>query len=140
MRSTKPNETARRGAHRLLVALFAGALILLTSVEVLARVGGGQGYGGGGGSGGDGDGGFVVWIVYELVRFLVYLTIEYPIIGIPLDILVILAVVYYFTRRTRKGPSSFSASSSTLGLGAAGTQRQTNVAGRFAPVGRLVPN
>jgi hypothetical protein len=122
------------------VALVAAALFFLSADAVFGRVGGGQGYGGGGGSGGDGDGGFVVWIVYELIRFLVYLTIEYPIIGIPLDILVIVAVVYYFTRKTRKGPSSFSASSSTLGLGSAGGQQQTNVAGAFDQLRRFDPN
>ncbi len=54
------------------------------------------GKGGGGSSGGDGDSGAIIWLIFELLRFLAYLTIEYPAIGIPLDIIVICAVVYYF--------------------------------------------
>jgi len=70
--------------------------------EVYARVGGGQSYGkGGGGSGGDGDAGAIIWLVFEALRFLIYLTVEYPVIGIPLDILVICGVAYYFVRRVR---------------------------------------
>jgi len=71
--------------------------------EVYARVGGGQSYGGkgGGGSGGDGDSGAIIWLIFELLRFLAYLTIEYPAIGIPLDIIVLGAVVYYFFRRAK---------------------------------------
>src|SRR4029453_2035178 len=84
--------------------------LLLIPLEVVARVGGGQSYGGGrsGGSdgGGSGGGGSIVWLIFEAIRMLVYLTIEYPIIGIPLDIIVILGVVYFFKRR--KSTVSFS--------------------------------
>src|SRR4030095_9605596 len=84
--------------------------LLLIPLEVVARVGGGQSYGGGrsGGSdgGGSGGGGAIVWLIFEAIRMLVYLTIEYPRIGIPLDIIVLLGVVYYFKRR--KSTVSFS--------------------------------
>lgn len=90
----------------ILVATFTW--LVLVPIEVVARVGGGQSYGGGGsgGNGGDGDGGAIVWLIFEAIRLLVYLTIEYPIIGIPLDIIVILGVVYFFKRR--KSTVSFS--------------------------------
>ena len=79
------------------------ALLLLVMVdEIYGRVGGGQSYGKGGGRGGDGDGGALIWIIFEVFRFLVYLTVEYPVIGIPLDILVACAVAYYFVRRARR--------------------------------------
>ena len=94
------------------IAATLGWLLLLP-IEIAARVGGGQSYGGGsrssgGGSGGGGsdDGGAIVWLIFEAVRFLVYLTIEYPAIGIPLDIIVLLGVVYFFKRR--KSAVSFS--------------------------------
>ncbi|HSE31405.1 MAG TPA: TIM44-like domain-containing protein [Pyrinomonadaceae bacterium] len=79
--------------------------LLLFPIEILARVGGGQSYGGGsrgsGGGGGDGDGGALAWLIFEAVRFLIYLTFEHPVIGIPLDIIVLLGVVYFFRRRKK---------------------------------------
>lgn len=78
----------------LVAALGRGlALVLLLATEVAAQAGGGGSFGGGGGSGGDGDGGdgeFLFYLVYLLIR----LVIEFPLLGIPLLILVaILAVV-----------------------------------------------
>jgi hypothetical protein len=104
--------------YKLLKFIFRASVItlvfgwmFLVPVEIIARVGGGQSYGGGshgGGSGGGGsdDGGAIVWLVFEAVRFLIYLTIEYPAIGIPLDIIVLLGIAYYFKRR--KSTVSFS--------------------------------
>ena len=86
----------------VLVAAFGWLLIL--PIEIAARVGGGQSYGGGrssggGGGGGSDDGGAIVWLIFEAVRLLIYLTIEYPAIGIPLDIIVIGGVIYFFKRK-----------------------------------------
>ena len=98
--------------------LLLAGLTLLTPLSVLARVGGGQGYGGGGGSGGDGDGaGAVIYLLFQIVRLLVYLTIEYPIIGMPLDIIVIGGVIFFFVRRGRSRPQSFTTTSDTVTLG-----------------------
>jgi hypothetical protein len=79
----------------LLLFSFAGA------VEVLARVGGGQSYSGGGSSGGgsgggDGGGAELIWFLF---RFLFWLTVEYPVIGIPVDIIVIFAIVKWLRRK-----------------------------------------
>ena len=41
-------------------------------------------------------------MIFQLFRLLLYLTIEYPMIGIPLDILVGCGVVYYLVRRVRR--------------------------------------
>src|SRR4030095_5654517 len=77
--------------------------LLLIPLEVVARVGGGQSYGGGrsGGSdgGGSGCGGAICWVIFQTILILFYLQMKYPIIGIPLDIIVILGVVYFFKRR-----------------------------------------
>src|SRR5690242_1863923 len=83
------------------LAIFSFALF---ATEAWARVGGGQSYGGGGGSGGSGggDGGGLGVLVYLLIRFLLWLTIEHPAIGIPVDIIVIAAVIYWFARPARK--------------------------------------
>ena len=94
------------------------ALIVSLPMELLARVGGGQSYGGGGGSGGGGGGGgggagAIIWLVFQLLRFLVVLTIEHPLVGIPLDVIVFAAVVYFFVRKSEPEDASFSASGSS---------------------------
>ena len=89
----------------LLASIFIGVTLafLFLSEEVSARVGGGQSYGGGsGGGGGDGAAGAIIWLIFQIFRFLIYLTIEYPVIGIPLDILVACGVAAYFVRRARR--------------------------------------
>lgn len=84
--------------RRALLLLFSFAV----AVEVLARVGGGQSYSGGGSSGGgssgggDGGGAELIWFLF---RFLFWLTVEYPLLGIPVDIIVILAIVKWLRRR-----------------------------------------
>src|SRR5947209_9751376 len=85
---------------RALTLLFAGLGLLLVSADVWARVGGGQSYGGGGGHGGGGGG--CGALVYLIVRFLLWLTIEHPAIGIPVDIIVIILVVYWFAKPASK--------------------------------------
>lgn len=80
----------------------AAASLLLVSVEAFARVGGGQSYGGGShGDGGGGGGGAIIWLIFQALRLLIYLTVEYPIVGIPIDIMVIGGVVFFFARRGR---------------------------------------
>ncbi|HMG76905.1 MAG TPA: TIM44-like domain-containing protein [Pyrinomonadaceae bacterium] len=83
-------------------ALIGGVAILglWFASDAMARVGGGGSYGGGGGSGGGGGGGAGA-LVYLLVRFLLWLTIEHPVIGIPIDIIVIGAVIYWFARPSK---------------------------------------
>jgi hypothetical protein len=97
-------------AMRLLcrASVVGGAIILSVAfaAEALARVGGGGSYGGGGhggSGGGGGDGaGAIIWLIFQLFRVLIYLTIEYPVVGIPLDFLVAGGVAYYFVRRARR--------------------------------------
>jgi len=82
-----------RRALLLLVSLFVAA-------EAWARVGGGESYSGGGsssgGGGGGGGGGEFIWFI---IRFLFWLTIEHPVIGIPVDIIVIALVVMWLRRK-----------------------------------------
>lgn len=107
--------SAQVGRTKVVSALawFVSFCFLLPAA-VLGRVGGGQGYGGGGDSG-DGDGaGAVIWLIFELVRLLIYLTIEYPIIGIPLDIIVIGGVIWYFFLRKSNKPLTFTSYTSGL--------------------------
>jgi predicted lipid-binding transport protein (Tim44 family) len=56
--------------------------------------GGGGGFGGGGGGGGGGDGGALFYLIYLLIQFLVRMTFDYPLIGIPIDLLLIGLIVW----------------------------------------------
>jgi hypothetical protein len=87
--------------------MVGGAIVscVALAADAWARVGGGGSYGGGGhgGSGGDGGGaGAIIWLIIQLFRLLIYLTIEYPAVGVPLDILVAVAVAAYFVKRARR--------------------------------------
>ncbi len=132
----------------LISALSAGTLVVtLLPAEALARVGGGQSYGGGGhGGGGHGGGGggagAIIWLIFQLVRLLLFLTIEYPIIGIPLDIIVIGGIVYYFFRRNRTTESEMvSVVSSGASTGVAPAASDTQAATRgFDQLRRFDPN
>ena len=112
--------------------------IAFLSTEVLARVGGGQSYGGGSGGGGGGDGGGAGALIYLLVRFLIWLTFEHPLIGIPIDIIVIACVVYWFTRRTKQ---DIRITPSVPQYDAAATvMQQRNVQQLFNQLRRFDPN
>src|SRR3954471_2645394 len=97
-----------RFATRVLLAcgIFFGLGLLAT--DVFARVGGGQSYGGGSHGGGGGGGGGA--LIYLLVRFLLWLTIEHPVIGIPVDIIVIALVIYWFAKPSKRSVSLNSTS------------------------------
>ena len=81
--------TPKRLQRVTIIAAVIAVLILL-AVDVFGRVGGGHSYsggsrgggssGGGGGGGGSGNGGALVWLIFEAIRLLVYLTIEYPLL------------------------------------------------------------
>src|SRR4051812_35394949 len=90
------------------LAVFAAvvcvALVAFSALapEALARVGGGQSYGGGSSSGGGGGGaGLIIWLILRLIL----LTIEYPVIGIPLDIIIIVGIILYSRSNKGKAPS-----------------------------------
>ena len=89
-----------------LAVISAVALMWLDPADALARVGGGDSYGGGGGGGGfgggGGDDGAWIILVWYIVRFLIWLTIEYPVIGIPLDIAFVIIVILVWRRKTRR--------------------------------------
>jgi endogenous inhibitor of DNA gyrase (YacG/DUF329 family) len=128
------------GRRWLLVFLASGTALLtigLTASEVLARVGGGQSYGGGGSHGGGGGGGGA--LVYLLIRFLLWLTIEHPAIGIPVDIVVIGIVIYWFARPKNQ---SVSTGSLTITPDAVTTalQQQQGVQRTFNQLRRFDPN
>jgi hypothetical protein len=127
----------------LLAAAVCACLLSLASFyEVRARVGGGQGYGGGGSGGGDSDGGGILYLIYLIVRFLLWLTIEYPAVGIPLDIIVIAGVVYYFSRRNKTKKEWNSAATSIVPpqREMQTAQRQEDVQKEFGRLRRFDPN
>ncbi|HSS22771.1 MAG TPA: TIM44-like domain-containing protein [Pyrinomonadaceae bacterium] len=123
---------------------FAGFLLLATASEALARVGGGGSYSGGGSHGGGGGGGAGGAII-ALIRMLLWLTIEYPQIGIPLDCIIIGFVIYRFVRKVHSGEafSSEDAASDSnpfpLGLEAEGGSAQ-NLERQFNQLRKFDPN
>jgi hypothetical protein len=139
-----------KGARTAVVPLrwliaAAGILLVLVPSGVLARVGGGGSYGGGGGHGGGGGGGGAI---VAIVRLLLWLTIEYPAVGIPLDIIVIGFVVYRLVRRGSKSSETFSSASAQssdgpqvfpLGLEAASPQPDS-FSREFAQLRKFDPN
>jgi len=97
---------------RQLFAVTAVFLIIAAlAVPALCRVGGGQSYSSGhsGGGGGGGDFG----LVYALFRLLFYLIFQVPVIGIPLLIIVIVAVIWYRKNAGSELPSTFYSSESS---------------------------
>jgi hypothetical protein len=132
--------------NRLHKSLLIATVVALCSIEVFARVGGGQSYGGGSGGsgGGGGDAGAIIWILFQVVRVLIYLTIEYPIIGIPLDIIVIGGVIYFFARRgatVAKGVQVFTSTPSTSTQPGGDYCRPTeSVAREFQQLRKFDPN
>ncbi|HUS11343.1 MAG TPA: TIM44-like domain-containing protein [Pyrinomonadaceae bacterium] len=102
----------------LLLVGAVAACVLLLPFEALARVGGGHSYGGSrgggsGGSGGSGDGGAIIGIV----RMLIWLTVEYPLVGVPVDVAVVGFVVYRFARGGKKTAEAFSSAPSGTSTG-----------------------
>lgn len=86
--------------RRVLLLLLVG----LVALGAFARVGAGESYSGGGSSGGGGgDGGDgeaeLIWFV---VRFLIWLTMEYPAIGIPVDIIVVILFIRWKRKNAGK--------------------------------------
>lgn len=123
---------------RILVAGLAVSVVLLAlsffAPDALARVGGGQSYGGGsrGGGGGSGEGaGFLLWLLFRLIL----LTFEYPAIGIPLDILVIIGIIWIYRSDSRKKqPSVCSADSPSV------TAKQRTFTQEFTQLRKFDPN
>ena len=109
---------ARCVRHSLLVrvCLLLAACVVLFPFEVFGRVGGGQSYGGGrsggSGGGGGGDGGAIIGVV----RILIWLTVQYPAVGIPVDIAVVGFVIYQFAKKGSKVTESFSSSAAEASL------------------------
>lgn len=140
MRRSTPKKFFKHGAL-LVAAVCVSILSLAFAGEALARVGGGSGYGGGSGGSGGGDSGGLLYLIYLIVRFLLWLTIEYPAVGIPVDIIVILGVIYFFIHR-KKVDKEWN---STLSIvppqrEMAASQRQEDVQKEFARLRRFDPN
>jgi hypothetical protein len=137
--------TGRASINVLLwLAAVAAVLLVLIPGDAFARVGGGGSYGGGGGHGGGGDGGAIIGII----RLLLWITIEYPAVGVPLDIIVVVFVVYRLVRRATKTAETFSSASATtsdapmafpLGLDAA-TPQPDSFTREFAQLRKFDPN
>jgi Tim44-like domain len=128
----------RRIITRVLLACATLCAVGVLATEVFARVGGGQSYGGGSG-GGDGGGGAGA-LVYLIFRLLLWLTIEHPAIGIPVDIIVIALLIYWFAKPSKKSVSVTSASISAPDAVASAGQQPKDVQRAFNQLRRFDPN
>src|SRR2546425_5945129 len=131
----------QRTLPNLRKAVAIGGVAFLPAVlaaDVFARGGGGQSYGGGGGHGGGGGGAGA--LIYLLIRFLLWLTIEHPVIGIPVDIIVIGLVIYWFTRPSKKAIAATSSSILAVSGAAAAPARQQGFQREFNQLRRFDPN
>ena len=102
-----------RSSLHLLPPVFWCVAILSSIVLIAeladARPGGGQGYSGGGSGRSSGSGGGDSGALWLIIRLLIWLCIEYPAIGIPLTIAVIIAaIVMGRKKRKRDGYSEWS--------------------------------
>src|SRR5574341_1232640 len=141
LKSAILNQEVTRFIKQVMLVAFAAFALAFFAPEAWARVGGGQSYGGGGGSGGGkGDGGGLGVLVYLIFRFLLWLTIEHPAIGIPLDIIVIALIIYKFARPAKK-PISVASSSPVLGLSTGpGMRPPPEIQRAFNQLRRFDPN
>ena len=139
LRSQIQKLKSRRFVIAVLIAGFAVLGFAFLATDAFARVGGGQSYGGGSHGGGGGGGGLGV-LIYMLVRFLLWLTIEYPAIGIPVDIIVIGLVIYWFARPSRR-KVTLASSSPVLGLSTGpGGPAPQQIQSAFNQLRRFDPN
>jgi hypothetical protein len=126
----------------------ASALLLLLPLEVFARVGGGHSYSGGGshssggsrGGGSSGGGGGDGGAIFGIIRLLAWLTVEHPVVGIPVDLAIAGFVVYRFTRsgKSAEGFSSVANNGSELGLDT--SESRVDVSREFAQLRKFDPN
>jgi len=111
--------------------------IVLVATETFARVGGGQSYAGGGGSGGGGGGGALIYLV---IRLMLWLTIEHPVIGIPLDIIVIALVIYWFAKPAKRSISIGTSAVAAAPDAVSTAVQQQNFQKAFNQLRRFDPN
>jgi Tim44-like domain len=93
---------SRRLRPLLLILLLVGSGLLFAAPDLFARVGGGESYSGGGSSssgGGGSSGGGDAELLFYFFRFLFWLTMEYPAIGIPVDIVVLIVIIRWWRRK-----------------------------------------
>src|SRR6185503_9861224 len=123
--------------------LWLSAVLLLVPLEVFARVGGGHSYSGGGsrgggGSSGGGSGGGDGGAILGIIRLLLWLTIEHPVVGIPVDIAIVGFVVYRFSRSGKSAEGFASNNGSGLGLDVSDSRADVNR--EFAQLRKFDPN
>jgi len=97
--------TALRRLHGFQWTAGLALLALLVPALADARPGGGQGYSGGGGSGGGGGGGDG-GLIFLLIRLLIWLIFNHPLIGIPLTIALVIGFMRW-NRNARTGQQSW---------------------------------
>jgi ribosomal protein L24E len=93
------------------------AVIVGWAAIAFARVGGGESYSGGGSSGGSGGGDGGGELLYFAFRLLLWLTMEYPAIGIPVDLVVLYILIKWW--RSKQSAAQLKLSTATVSRGGA---------------------
>lgn len=145
MKNTRDHRFLLRFLSRACLVAAAVAVCLAVAGEVWARVGGGQSYGGGGSRGGSGGGSGGGGAIYLVIRGLLWLTIEYPAVGVPVDIAVVGFVIYRFARAGSKKAEAFSSTATEAATGVAvlgldNAVVQTDFSREFAQLRKFDPN
>src|ERR1044071_1816053 len=98
-----PPAAARRRSRRARERALVRGRVMSDAVYTLRRVGGGESYSGGGSSSGGGSGGGsgAGELLYYLLRFLIWLTIHHPAVGIPVDIVVAFILYKWWKAKQR---------------------------------------
>jgi predicted lipid-binding transport protein (Tim44 family) len=130
-----PRRRTKLLTHVLVAGLAVAGLLVAVSLfapEALARVGGGQSYGGGssGGGGGGGGAGFLIWLLFRLLL----LTFQYPVIGIPLDIVIVVGIIWFYRSDRGKTPPSICSAD------APAVSKQRTFAQEFTQLRKFDPN
>jgi hypothetical protein len=131
------------GIAWLPLLLASAAVLLAMPLEVLARVGGGGSYSGGGGGSGGGSGGAIIGIF----RILIWLTVEYPAVGVPVDVIVVGFVIYRLGWGGKKPSETFSSAKLDTSTGAVFSPlglvlgaNPTSLSREFAQLRKFDPN
>jgi hypothetical protein len=84
------------------LAVVAGLAVLTLATLAHARPGGGDSFSGGGGGGGGGGNGDAILFIFELIYWILRLLIEFPTVGVPLIVIVVVALIVSAVRHRRR--------------------------------------
>lgn len=122
---------------RWLLPLLILAGLALGVDDAFARMGGGGDFGGGGGSSGSGGGGGEAILFELIIRLLLWLCLEHPIVGIPLTLAVVGGFIYVQMQRGKN--REFRSQEASYAMRANHSRLESGASG-FEPLRARDPN